>query len=127
MNGLFIATILDKIKWNDETAQEPKRAISVFPSLIWEGGEGGQGFPFILSKIAILDKIKGNSKAPSPPPPAPQIKDEAAQEPKRAIFPSLIWEEGGQGFPFILSKIVGKNNPGLIIRMLLNKRKGHRN
>ena len=74
MNGLFIATILDKIKWNDETAQEPKRAISVFPSLIWEGGEGG----------------------------------------------------GGQGFPFILSKIVRKNNPGLIIRILLNKRKGHR-
>ena len=26
----------------------------------------------------------------------------------RAIFPSLIWGEGGLGFPFILSKIVSK-------------------
>ena len=31
------------------------------------GGRGGLGFPFILSKIAILDKIKWNSKPPSPP------------------------------------------------------------
>ena len=43
---------------------------------------------------------------PTPPPPSPQIKDEAA------IFPPLIWEGGGGGvgglrFPFILSKIVG--------------------
>ena len=31
---------------------------------------------------------------------------------KRAIFPSLIWGGGGgQGFPFILSKIVGKTEP----------------
>ena len=44
--------------------EQQKRAI--FPSLIWGGG-GGQGFPFILSKIAILDKIKWNSKPPSPP------------------------------------------------------------
>ena len=29
-----------------------KRAI--FPSLIWGGGEGGLGFPFILSKIVGL-------------------------------------------------------------------------
>ena len=37
----------------------------------------------------------------------PQIKDEAAQKPKRAIFPSLIWGGGGGGlgFPFILSKV----------------------
>lgn len=34
----------------------------------------------------ILDRIKWNSKPPPPPPP---IKDEAAQKPKRAIFPSL--------------------------------------
>ena len=27
--------------------------------------------------------------------PIPQIKDEAAQNPKGAIFPSLIWESGG--------------------------------
>ena len=38
----------------------------------------------------------------------PQIKDEAARRVKRAIFPSLIWGEGGGlGLPFILSKIVG--------------------
>ena len=46
--------------------------------------------------------------------PPPQIKDEAAQNPKRAIFLSLIWRWGGGGgadvgginFPSILSKIV---------------------
>ena len=39
-----------------------------------------------------------------------QIKDEAAQKPKRAIFPSLIWVggEGGTNFPSISSKIVWK-------------------
>lgn len=35
----------------------------------------------------VLERIKWNSK---PPPPLPQIKDEAAQKPKRTIFPSLI-------------------------------------
>ena len=55
----------------------------------------------------ILDRIKWNSK-----PPSPQIKDEAALKPKRAIFPSLIffsfWGGGGGGtnFPFVLFKIV---------------------
>ena len=46
--------------------------------------------------------------------PPPQIKDEAAQNPKRAIFLSLIWRWGGGGgadvggikIPSILSKIV---------------------
>ena len=42
-------------------------------------------------KPTILDKIKWNNK-----PPSPQIKDEAAQKPKRAIFPSLI-SEGKRG------------------------------
>ena len=32
-----------------------KRAI--FPSLIWGGGRGGQGFPFILSKIVAFDFV----------------------------------------------------------------------
>ena len=43
----------------------------------------------------ILDRIKWNSK-----PPSPQSKDEAAQKPKRAIFPSLIWGGGGFAVPF---------------------------
>ena len=42
--------------------------------------------------------------------PPPQIKDEAAQNPKRAIFLSLIWrwgaDVGGINFPSILYKIV---------------------
>ena len=61
-----------------------------------------------LTAPAILDRIKWNSKPPSPPP--PQIKDEAAQKPKRANFPSLIGGEGREGdtnFPSILSKTVG--------------------
>ena len=42
----------------------------------------------ILTKIltTILDRIKWNSKPTHPNPPPPQIKDEAAQKPKRAIF-----------------------------------------
>ena len=48
---------------------------------------------FELLVATILDRIKWNSKLPSP-----QIKDEAAQKPRRAISPSLIqrgWEGGG--------------------------------
>ena len=66
-----------------------KRAI--FPILDL-GAEGGSGFPFILSKIAILDKIKWNSK---PPPPPPQIKDECARGAKTHHFPIL--DLGGRG------------------------------
>ena len=43
--------------------------------------------------------------------PIPQINDEAAQKPKRAIFPNLISEGrggGGLNFPFTLSKIVAQ-------------------
>ena len=40
---------------------------------------------FELLVATILDRIKWNSKLPSP-----QIKDEAAQKPRRAISPSLI-------------------------------------
>ena len=38
-------------------------------------------------------------------PPFPQIKDEAAQKPEHAIFPSLIWWGGRANFPSILSQI----------------------
>ena len=88
-----------------------KRAI--FPSLIW--GEGGLGFPFILSKIAILDKIKWNSKAPSP-----QGKDEGARRTKTHHFPIL--DLGGReclGFPFILSKIVALVILSLLLEIML--------
>ena len=37
-------------------------------------------------------------------PPKSRMKPREGQ--KRAIFPSVIWGEGGLGFPFILSKIV---------------------
>ena len=42
----------------DEVAQGEKRAI--FQSLIWGGwggGEGGLGFPFILSKIILWSQL----------------------------------------------------------------------
>ena len=49
-----------------------------------------------LTAPAILDRIKWNSKLPSP-----QIKDEAAQKPKGANFPSLIGGGGeGEGYKF---------------------------
>jgi len=48
---------------NDEGAREQKR--SILASLKWGGG--GPDFPFILSNIAILDKIKWNNYPPSPP------------------------------------------------------------
>ena len=61
-----------------------------------------------LLRSTILDKIKWNSKPPSPPP--PQIKDEGARRAKTRHFPILNLGGrggGGLGFPFILSKIVG--------------------
>ena len=48
-----------------------------------------------LTAPAILDRIKWNSKLPSP-----QIKDEAGQKPKRANFPSLIGGGRGRGYKF---------------------------
>ena len=55
---------------------------------------------------ATLDRIKWNSK-----PPSPQIKDEAVQKPRRLGGWGFIGEGGGQGggtnFPSILSKTVG--------------------
>ena len=60
------------------------------------------------SVTTILDKIKWNSKPPSPQI-KPQIKDEAVRRVKTRHFPILDLGErgGGLGFPFILSKIVG--------------------
>ena len=54
----------------------------------------------------IFDKIKWNSK-----PPSPQIKDEAERRAKTRHFPilDLGGRGGGLGFPFILSKIVGEH------------------
>ena len=45
---------------------------------------------FMGPGTTILDRVKWNSK-----PPSPQIKDEAALKPKRTIFLSLI--QGGSG------------------------------
>ena len=56
-----------------------------------------QGETSSLEEAANLDRIKWNSKPPSPPP--PQIKDEAAQKRKRPIFSSLIGGRGG-GYKF---------------------------
>ena len=59
----------------------------------------------------VLDRIKWNSKLTHSPPPLPrQIKDEAARNPKRAIFISKIWGGGwgkrsGINFQSLLSKI----------------------
>ena len=54
-----------------------------------------------------LGENKLEQQTPIPPPPPPsQIKDEATQKPKRAIFPSGGAEGGVPNFPFILSKIV---------------------
>ena len=57
--------------------------------------------------------------------PIPQIKDESAQKPKRAIFLSLIYGTGGGGggwegvgginFPSILSNIVDRPMPGWVV------------
>ena len=55
-------------------------------------------------------------KTPIPPPPRPKSRMKPREGQKRAIFPSLIWGggRGGQGFPFIFSKIVenAKEAPG---------------
>ena len=66
-------------------AREGKKR-AIFPSLIWGGGKGGLGFPFILSKI-----IKMEQQIPIPP----KSKMNAREGQKRAIFSSLIWGGGG--------------------------------
>ena len=66
-------------------------------------------------KLQSWTKQNGTANQPPPPPPS-QIKDEAAQEPKRTIFPSLI-----------LSKIVDRNiNKGpSIIYCEIDQVRGH--
>ena len=58
-------------------------------------------FHLFCSRYAILDRIKWKTQTPIPL----QIKDEEAQKPKRATFPSLIWGWGwwwwgGGGYKF---------------------------
>ena len=51
----------------------------------------------------------GQNKMEQQTPIPPQIKDEAARRAKTRHFPILdLGGRGGLGFPFILSKIVGK-------------------
>ena len=71
---ISLTTILDKIKWNSKPPSplnqgwsHAKGKFAPFSHPWFGGGGGGPGFPFILSKIAILDKIKWNSKPLSPP------------------------------------------------------------
>ena len=62
----------------------------------------------------IVGRIKWNLQPPFPPPPPRQTKDEAAQTPKHAIFPSLPGERGeGNLVPraFPLKKLVGRDAP----------------
>ena len=60
--------------------------------------------------IYNLGQNKMEQQTPIPPPP-PKSRMKPREGQKRAIFPSLIWE-GGLGFPFILSKIVGLVSAG---------------
>ena len=81
------ATILDKINGKPRPPLPPKSRMEKWPvfalraasSLIWGGWltrpqssllrrDGGLLFHFILFKIAILDKINGKPRPPSPPP-----------------------------------------------------------
>ena len=77
----------------------PKRRHIFRPSLIWE--EGHLNFSFILSKIAILNRIKYNSRTLIP---RNQGKLDKGQN---APFSNLKFGrgEGGKGAEFILSEI----------------------
>ena len=111
---ISLTTILDKIKWNSKPPSplnqgwshaKGKFAPFSHPWFGGGGGAGGPGFSFILSKVAILDKIKWNSKPLSPP-------NQGWSHAKGKNVPfSHPWfgggGGGGLGFQFILSKIVG--------------------
>ena len=75
-------------------------ALRAASSLIW--GDGGLLFHFILSQIAIVDKINGKTRPPLPP--------NSTMEKSRVFVlraaSSLTWGEGGLLFHSILSKIV---------------------
>ena len=114
LSVIILSAISGRIKWNSKPPSMPPcpptpksrmkphkgKKHTIFSSLIL--GKRDLGFPFILSKTAIMDRIKWNSK-----PPSPRIKDEATQGETTRNFP--IFDFGGRwglGFPFILSKIV---------------------
>ena len=79
------------------------------------GGFASSHSVLVVPQTIILERIKWNIEPPSsppsrlPPPPPPPTQGRRPQKPKRAIFPSLIWGEGGTNFPSILSTIVAPN------------------
>ena len=64
---------LGQIKWNIQTTPPPKISdgkmarFGLHALHPWFGGEGAFLFHFILSKIAILDKLNGTFRPPLPP------------------------------------------------------------
>ena len=104
---IVLATILDKIEWNSKPTNpppekkkwrmKPRKSQNAPFSLLDLEGEGVTNVPSILLTIYNL----GQNKMENPNPHPLQIKDEEAQKPKRAIFPSLIWGWGwGWGYKF---------------------------
>ena len=76
---------------------KPRKSQNAPFSLLDLEGEGVTNVPSILLTIYNL----GQNKMENPNPHPLQIKDEEAQKPKRAIFPSLIWGWGwGWGYKF---------------------------
>ena len=68
-------------------------------------------------RTTILDKIKWNSKPPLSPAPN---QGWSRGKGKNAPFSHLwFWGRGGQGFPFILSKIVGRCTTFLVKRSFI--------
>ena len=84
---------------NMKVREDRKRAI-FRPSLIW--GEGHLNFSFILSKIAILNRKKYNSRTLIP---RNQGKLEKAKTRHFPIFKLSGERGGGKGAEFILSEI----------------------
>ena len=63
-------------------------------------------WPICAGRPTILDRIKMEKQTPIPP----EIKDEAAQKPKRAIFSPLIWGKGGR-YKFSIYFVQGWSSP----------------
>ena len=82
--------------WSFRISQEPNPIIVFFIQCFEENNDENTEPCFngcVPNAPAILDKIKWNSK---PHPPKARMKAREGQ--KRAIFPSLIWGEGGSRF-----------------------------
>ena len=82
--------------WLFRISQEPNPIIVFFIQCFEENNDENTEPCFngcVPNAPAILDKIKWNSK---PHPPKARMKAREGQ--KRAIFPSLIWGEGGSRF-----------------------------